>query len=105
MKLDTENIEIIEPADAPEIQPAVKELIARVNSIDHNDARLGLALDKRMLVSPITRRHRQHFGQRAFTLLKDLTGITSYKARRNLNKQWNTFRKSQIQKNQENIGE
>lgn len=105
MKLDTKNIEIIEPADAPEIQPAVKELIARVNSIDHNDARLGLVLDKRMLVGPTARRQKQHFGQRAFTLLKDLTGITSYKSRRNLNKQWNTFRKSQTLKNQENIGE
>lgn len=95
---DDEEIEIIEPSEAPELQPSVKELVARVNTINHNNVRLDFAPDQ-MLVS--RRVYKQNIGQRALSILKQITGISRYKFNRNFNRKWDEFRNNQIEKNSE----
>lgn len=97
-KFETENLEIIVPAEAPELTPSVRELAARVNAINHIDVRTDLAPDRRL----IGRRVKvQNIGERAFSLLKQLTGITAIRARRSWNKSWKTFRDDRKSRNRE----
>lgn len=90
-KFDSGSIEIIEPADAPELQPDIKTLIARVDAIDHDGVRLDFTPDRRLKSE---RRKPQNIAQRALTMLKDMTGITAVRARRNFNNNWSSFKKS-----------
>lgn len=96
LKFDPAAIEIIEPADAPQLQAPVQELIARVNTIRHDNVRLNFTPDHRLAGRGV---RRQNIGQRALVLLKQLTGITYFKSHRNLNKRWSEFRKENVQKN------
>lgn len=90
------NFEIIEPAEAPELQLPVKELISRVNAINHENVRLDFTPDYSLASRGV---RKQNIGQRAFLLLKQVTGITKYKFHRNSNRKWNEFRKKQMKKN------
>lgn len=94
--LDFDNLSIIEPADLPELQSSVKELVQRVNDINHNNIRLDFTPNYRLMGY---RAHKQSIGQRALFILKQLTGISSYKSRRNFNRNWNTFQQNQMKKN------
>lgn len=96
LKFDHTAIEIIEPQEAPELQSPVQDLITRVTALNHNDVRLDFSPDRR-LAGRGTRR--QNMAQRAFTMLKDATGITYYKSHKNFNTRWNKFKKEQIHKN------
>ncbi len=96
LNLDTSDIEIIEPAEAPELQGPIQELIARVNTIQHDNVRLNFTPDHRLAGRGV---HRQNLGQRAFSLLKQLTGITYFKSHRNFNRRWSDFRKEQVHEN------
>ncbi len=96
-KFDTSELDMIVPAESPELQLSVRKLMARVDAINHNDVRLDFVPDRRLMSS--RRVHKQNIGQRALSLLKSLTGITSYKSRRNLNKKWDSFKQNQIKKN------
>ena len=80
----------------PELQSSVKELVQRVNDINHNNIRLDFTPNYRLMGY---RAHKQSIGQRALFILKQLTGISSYKSRRNFNRNWNTFQKNQMKKN------
>lgn len=42
------DIGIVRPTDAPELPPAINDLIARVDGIDHDSRRLGLKPDERL---------------------------------------------------------
>lgn len=95
-KFENENLEIIEPADAPQLQPHVQQLIARVDSIDHEGVRLDFIPDHRLMSTPA---RPQHLGQRAFVMLKQLTGIEAYKFHKHINGNWRDFRKEQLLKN------
>lgn len=95
-KFENENLEIIEPADAPRLQPHVQQLIARVDSIDHESVRLDFIPDHRLMSTPA---RPQHLGQRAFFMLKQATGIEAYKFHKHINSDWRDFRKEQMQKN------
>lgn len=90
------NFEIIEPAEAPELQVPVKELISRVNAINHDNIRLDFTPDYSLVSRGV---RKQNIGQRAFLLLKQITGISKYKFHRNSNRKWNEFRKKQMTKN------
>lgn len=96
-KFETEDFDIIEPADASELQPAIKELIARVNAIDHLDIRTALHPDQKLKGRGV--RRQQNMAQRTLSLLKNLTGITSYKFHRNNKRNWREFKKEQISRN------
>lgn len=95
-KFDNETIEIYEPAEAPELQPSVKELIARVNTLDTDEVRIALTPDHNLVGRGVVR---QNFGQRALSMLKTLTGISRYKMNRNNNRRWKEFRKERVKEN------
>lgn len=99
LKFDSGDIEIIEAAEAPGLQQPVLELIARVEAIDAEGVRLDRAPDRRFVGRPP---RKINFGERALTLLKDLTGITYFRSHRNFNNNWNSFRRSQSKSNGHN---
>lgn len=93
MAFDKDDIAIYEPAEAPPLQPAIMELIARVNGMDHDIARLGLRPDERLAGRRVVKQ--QNLAQRAFALFKTLTGISKYRSERKWNRQWKDFRDKQ----------
>ena len=95
-KVDTTKVEIIEPATAPALQPAIEALVARVDGIDHEGLRLGYAPDKRLMGKP---RKKQNIGQRALSMLKGATGISYFKSKKKMKKDWNEFTKRQMEEN------
>lgn len=98
-KLDFSEVEILEPEDAPELQPSIHMLIDRVNHIDKNQVKLGFVPDHRM-IRKYPRRNNFNIGTRALAILKQLTGITYFRANRNFNNNWRDFRREQQRRNQ-----
>lgn len=90
---DTSQIEIYEPAEAPELQPSIQALVDRVNAIDKDGIRLALTPDARLVGRKVVKKH---FGQRVLQLLKVATGISRIRSQRNLNNKWSDFKKEQI---------
>ncbi|MDE6300910.1 MAG: carboxypeptidase-like regulatory domain-containing protein [Muribaculaceae bacterium] len=88
-KFDPELIEIYEPAGAPELGPDILALIDRVNRVDQDEIRLGLAPDQRLASRKVVR---QHIGQRALQLLKTITGINRIRMKRNQERNWKSFK-------------
>lgn len=86
----SDDIEIIEPDVAPELQPSVLALIERVNSINEAKVRLSLKPDHHLKSRNSSKRN-SNIGNRALSLMKQLTGITYYKSRKNFNKGWKDF--------------
>ena len=84
-------VDIYEPADAPPLQPNIVELIARVESIDHDALRLGFAPDERLG----GRRVQLNFGQKVLSRVKQMFGIDEINARRKWKRQWRRFRDTQ----------
>lgn len=95
-KFETDAFDIIEPAEAPALQASVMDLVARVNEISHDDVRLDFTPDRRLMGRGV---RKQNIGQRALSLLKQVTGITNIRSRRNFDRNWNDFRKSRNNKN------
>lgn len=89
----SEDIEIFEPAEAPDLNPSTLALIDRVNNIDADQVRLSIKPDER-LKSRNIRKGNFGIGHRALSLLKQLTGITYHKSHKNFNRRWNDFRDS-----------
>lgn len=87
------DIDIYEAAEAPTLQPDIKNLVARVDGIDHEKIRLDQTPDRR-LISHNLGKQNFSLGNRVLTLIKDLTGITLYKSRKNMKKRWTDFKKS-----------
>jgi hypothetical protein len=97
---DSSQIEILEPDNAPELQPNVLALIDRVNNINADQVRLSIAPDKR-LMSRNVRRGNFDIAHRALDLLKGLVGISSYRAKKNFERNWNEMKKKQMSKNKD----
>ena len=89
---NTEKIEIIEPMEAPDLQPSIKDLIARVNLVDTGEVRLAVVPDSRLMGRKIVK---ENIAQRALQVLKNVTGISRYKLNRNTNRRWKNFKKEQ----------
>ena len=70
----SEEIEILEPAEAPDLAPSILALIDRVNSIDTDQVRLSIKPDERLMSRNI-RKGNLGIGHRALSLLKRITGI------------------------------
>ena len=97
----SEDIGILEPAEAPDLSPSTLALIDRVNNIDADKVRLSIKPDER-LMSRNVRKGNFGIGHQALSLLKQLTGITYYKSHKNFNNNWNDFRKSRRESNHQN---
>ena len=87
-KFNTDIIGIYESVDAPALPPSVVALIERVENIDKGGVRLEQTPDERLMSFADNRRNFR-IGRRALFLLKQVTGITLYKSRRNFNRRWN----------------
>lgn len=96
LKLGYDSIGIFEPREAPPLQPAINELIARVENVDHDHIRLALPPDRKLLSPP---RVRLNVGQRVLQRLKGIIGIDHVNARRKWNRNWRDFRRDQYQRN------
>ncbi|MDE6542878.1 MAG: carboxypeptidase-like regulatory domain-containing protein [Muribaculaceae bacterium] len=96
-QFDTGEIGIYEPMDAPELSAQIMELVARVNNLDETEVRLSLNPD-RNLVSNNVGRGNFKIGHRALSLLKQMTGITYYKAHRKFDKKWTEFKRTDKKK-------
>lgn len=101
---DTNKIGFYEPLEAPALSPSVLSLIDRVNRIDKDSIRLDLQLDRRMFGNN-NGRNNYKIGRRALSLLKQATGITLYKSRKNLKNNWDRFRKNQRDRNKNSSDE
>lgn len=97
LKFSTDGLEIFEPEEAPDLDSATLALIERVNNIDADQVRLSIKPDS--LMSRNVRRGNFSIGHRAFTLLKQLTGVTYYKSHKNFKHQWIKFRENRKNRN------
>ncbi|MBD5225465.1 MAG: carboxypeptidase-like regulatory domain-containing protein [Bacteroidales bacterium] len=97
-RFDIEEIGIYEPLTAPSLQADIIELVDRVNNIDRDKIRLDIEPDYR-LVSTKSGRKNFRIGRRALMLLKELTGISQLKSRKNVNKKWDEFSRRQRSQN------
>lgn len=95
-KFTTDEIGLYLPPDAPEVQPSIQTLIDRVAAIDSDEIRLARAPDRRYIGGI---RSKQNFGTRVLGLIKNLTGISSIRANRNMKHHWREFQKDRIRKN------
>lgn len=86
------NIEMCEPEEAPELQPSVQALVDRVNTIDRDKVRQTLPTDQR-LIGKYYGKRKFGLGSRALSMLKQMTGISSYKSHKNFKQQWDGFKK------------
>lgn len=99
-KIDLSDIDIPEPADAPDLSRSILALIDRVENIDKDVAKLEFAPDRR-LIGKRPRHDNFSFGNRTLNILKNLTGITTIKTRRNMKAEWNKIRNERVHQNQE----
>lgn len=97
-EFDADMSTIYEPLEAPELSPETLALVERVGAIDREGVRLTTAPDRR-LVGIHDGRRNYGLGRRALSMLKTLTGISSYKARKNRESTWRNFKKAQIERN------
>lgn len=77
-KIKTEDIEILEPSSAPELQASTLALIERVNNIDTDKLKLATKPDQR-LISRNVLKEKFDTGNRALGFLKKIFGISSRK--------------------------
>ena len=88
---NSDEIEIYEAYEAPELQPDILSLMERVENIDKQQIILSWKDDPRFRYE---RRKNNNFslGNRFLNVIKDLTGISSWLARKKRNKDWKEFR-------------
>lgn len=97
LKISEFDIEIIEPPHAPPLQPSVLTLINRVDAIEHDNIRLALTPDQRL----VSTRRPLNFGQSALKRLKGIFGIDRIKGNRKISRRWKDFKRDwQSQKDQ-----
>lgn len=94
----SDTLAIYEPPEAPPLQPAIVQLIERVNNVDHNHIRTTLAMDKRIGYRNVVK---QNFGQQILRRVKEALGIDNINARRKWKGQWREFRKDRMKHNNE----
>lgn len=94
-KFNLDDVGIIEPLEAPELQPAIVNLIDRVNTVDHDKIRLELTPDQRLA----SRKVERNLGQKVLDRVKGILGISKVLGDKKLKRRWNEFRQEQLQKN------
>ena len=96
LQADTEQLAMYEPAEAPELQPSIRQLVERVNQLDHDRVRLDFVPDHRLVGRGVVK---QNLGQRMLSLLKTATGISAVRARRDWKRQWKEFTRERVRRN------
>ena len=96
---DINEIGIYEPSGTPPLSSDILSLIWRVENIDKNEVKLDFVPDQNMISNKLGGRNFK-VGRRALLMLKEATGISKYRARRNLKRQWNEFRKERNEYNE-----
>ena len=88
---NSDDIEIYEAYEAPDLQPHILSLMERVENIDKQKIILSWKDDPRFRYE---RRKNNNFtlGNRFLNVIKDITGISSLLARKKRNKDWKEFR-------------
>ena len=86
------------PAEAPDLQPAILELVERVNNIDKEQIRLDVAPDERLIAKNLNNNNFR-LDKRFLYILKDITGISAYKTNKNFKRSWNDFLSDQKRRN------
>lgn len=76
----------------PPLEPSIETLVARVEHIDKESIRLAEEPDHRLGGLNLDNNNFS-FGNRLLFMLKNLTGITLFKSRKNMKRQWDKFRK------------
>ena len=71
----------------------MQTLVARVDNIDMSGIRLDFAPDKTMVSENFGKPKKFDIGTRILSILKNLTGISEYKYRKNVKNKWDKFRK------------
>jgi hypothetical protein len=94
----SEEIEIFEPEEAPDLSASTLALIDSVNNIDADQVRLSIKPDERLIGRNI-RKGNFGIGHRALSLLKQLTGISYFRSHKNMNNNWDNFKKEQQARN------
>lgn len=103
-KFDINEVGIYESMDAPELSSSIRQLVERVNSVDKDGIRLGAEPDRNLISRHYGRYGRQNFriGNRVLNILKTVSGISQYKSNKNLDKNWNKFKKDWTQNKNQN---
>ena len=104
-KFANDEIELLVPPEAPDLQPFILDLMARVDAIDQDAVRLDFEPDRRLMNPNYGKKRNNGLGMRALYLLKQATGITYYKSHKNLNRCWDNLRKEQMRRNNANQSE
>ena len=86
----TEEVAILEPMEAPDLQPSTLALIERVDALRPDSLRLALVPDQRLVGRHVSKAN-FNLANRALSMLKTLTGITLYKSHKNFNRRWRSF--------------
>lgn len=89
-------IDIYVSHDVPELQPDIKEMIARVEAIDHDGTRLAIVPDKRVAGGE---RRKLNFGEAVFQRIKGIFGIDDLIGRRKQKQRYRDFLREQRERN------
>lgn len=89
-------MDIYIPDGAPELQPSIIRLMARVSNVDHDNIRLALAPDQRLAGGEVAR---LNAGQMILKRLKGIFGLDHVAAKRKWKREWNEFRIEQSTRN------
>lgn len=93
-KFSATDFDILEPEEAPDLQPGILALINRVNGIDATAVRLDFVPDHRLAGRAVSK-YKYNLAYRAFSFIKTVTGISALRARYKNNKSWKEFRQTQ----------
>lgn len=91
---------IMEPPEAPELQPAIMSLIERVNNVDHDLVKLGIAPDRRLVGRNV---EKLTFERAVLQRLKGMLGIDYLRGRRKWGRDWKDKRRKMVEKNRRDI--
>lgn len=94
--VETASIDFLIPTEAPELQPDILRLIARVNNIDYDLTRLSSTPDLKNIGY---RAERLNPGQQVLRRLKGIFGIDRLNAKRKWKKNYDEFRRERQKRN------
>lgn len=95
---DSDDIEIYQAMDAPPLAQSIQNLVERVSMVDERQVRLAQTPDLRLMKVNSGEKNFS-IGNRALSMLKQLTGITLIKSRKNFKNRWEDFRKQRRERN------
>lgn len=93
-------IVILEPPETPELQPGIMSLIERVNNVDHDLVKLGIAPDRRLVGRNV---EKLTFERAVLKRLKGMLGIDHISGRRKWGRAWKEKRRQMVDKNRSDI--